>query len=118
MVSVKIIRGSAQRLTLEIDATRFHAYLDAIGVTKGPITYNDMPPQDYNGAIHRYEHKIQPQALLQVKHVNSYSLGDVYSGGLTFEQMVELANSVKDVANKIINHYRPVEISVRLIDKK
>lgn len=118
MVAVKIVRSLTQGLTLEIDATRFHAYLDALGVSKGPISYNDLPPQDYSGALNRYEVKVQPQALCFTKHVATYRLADHYSGGLTFDQLVQLAQSVKDAAKKVIDHYRPIEISVKLVEKK
>lgn len=118
MVKVKIVRSASQGLTLEIDAAKFHRYLDSIGVPKSTMVYLDPPYQEYSGAINRYEHRIQPAALLQVQNPKSYRLNEVYNGGLTFEQLVELTSSIKEVYKATIEHYRPVEIEVRLIEKK
>ena len=118
LVSVSIKRDPTRGPSLVIDAARFHEYLAKLGVTPVSGQFQNRPGQRVSGFVGASYHKSAPIALLTPANPVKVNLADYYSGTVTFQQLTDLAYSVKEAANLIIEHYRPIEISIRLVEKK
>jgi hypothetical protein len=116
-VKVKFIRRPGQGAAITIDASELHAFLDEQGVPKDAAgNYADPPRDDYE-LINTYRHKISPRALTR-PGVQTINLADHYSSPVGPEVLESLANSVGAVVRSVVDHYRPIEISVIVTGKK
>lgn len=115
-VKVKFLR-QAGRATLSLDATQLHEYLDALGIEKGADgVYKDQPYSEY-GEIDTYRNRLSMKLLLK-PGVQTVNLGDHYSQPVGVDRLNALADSTGDVVRSIVDHYRPIEISVVINGKR
>lgn len=115
-VKVKFLR-QAGRATLSLDATELHEYLDQLGVEKNPDgSYKDAPAADHN-EIDTYRGRISPKLLLR-PGVQTVNLADHYGQPIGIDRLNTLADSVGDVVRQVVDHYRPIEISVVISGKR
>lgn len=118
LVSVSIKRDPQRGPSLIIDSARFQEYLAKLGIVPVGGAYPNRPNYRVGGLVDAGTHKIAPLALLTRPNPVRVNLADYYSGTITFQQLTDLAYSVKEAANLIVEHYRPIEISIRLVEKK
>lgn len=115
-VKVKFLR-QAGRATLSLDATELHEYLDQLGVEKDTDgAYKDQPYSEHRD-IDTYRNKIATPLLLR-PGVQTISLGDFYSAPIGMDKLNALADTVGDVVRAVVDHYRPIEISVVISGKR
>lgn len=130
LTTARLLRDKG-KLTLRLDVTGLHAYLDAIGIGRDPgySRYLDSPT---NGAeiVDTRTHKVSPRALMSTKyHINPdtgtaepgilvYDILRVYSTPPTMATMEVIAESVREATIATINHYQPVEISVSVTSRR
>lgn len=116
-VKVKFLRQSG-RATLTLDATELHEYLKGLGVAldaTGTI-FADQPYSEYRD-IDTYRNKLASNLLLKVGP-QTVNLADHYRQPIGMDTLTALADSVSDVVRAIVDHYRPIEISVVIVGKK
>lgn len=120
MIGVEIRRTPGKAPVLVIDCREFHAHLVRLGVqvhqNGGQREFENLPGRRVNVQ----NNAVTPYALLsyvdlQPRQIN---LAEHYTGSATFQQLMDLAYSVDRVSREIVEHYRPVEIKLRLVDKK
>lgn len=111
-ITVRFVRPAGGRLSLEIDATPLHQYLDLLGVPHDGTSYSDQPSGSGN-LIDNYSHSIRPAALLRCG-VQTVALSQYYSNPISKSAMVSLARSVESAALAVIEHYRPVALRVEV----
>lgn len=125
LVDVTFSREKGKCL-LRVNARTLHAYLDAIGVTRGPIAgspgyqYADRPA-DSARVVNTSAHTVSTTAILTANQEDGtavYNLMDWYSSPPPASALQNLADSVEDAVTRIIEHYRPVEITVRILGGK
>lgn len=115
-VKVKFMRREGKTM-VSVDASELHAFLDEQGVPKDAAgNYTDAPRNDYD-AIDSYRHKISPR-LLTKPGVQLINLADHYSNPVGPDILSQLADSVEPVVRAVVDHYRPIEISVVVTGKK
>lgn len=116
-VKAKFLRQSG-RATLSIDATELHDYLRQLGVALNTenTAFVDPPANDYP-EIDTYRNRISPKLLLRIGP-QSVKLGDHYRAPIGMDLLNTLADSIGDVVRTVVDHYRPIEISVVVVGKK
>lgn len=110
-ITVRFVRPAGGRLSIEIDATSLHAYLDMLGVSHDGTRYADQPSG--GDSIDTYSHAIRPSLLLRVG-VQTVALSQYYSSPVSKAVMISLARSVEAAALAVIEHYRPVSLRVEI----
>lgn len=103
-------------LSLLVDATPLHEYLDLLGVAYDAEynRYADMPGD--TRAIDSYAHTVAPCALL-VRGPQRFALGQYYRSPVPKTTLEALARSIEPCALRIIEHYRPVTLRVEIAIK-
>lgn len=115
-VKVKFLR-QAGRATLSLDATELHEYLTALGVEKDSNgAFREQPYAEY-GEIDTYRSRISTKLLLK-PGVQTVNLGEHFSQPVGVDKLNALAESTADVVRAIVDHYRPIEISVVINGKR
>lgn len=122
-VSVDFKR-SAGRCSMIVQASGFHAYLDRIGVPFDDyaMMYKDAPAdRDGNRSrpISPRSNTISPFALLRKSPDGSitFDIGQYYSSPPLAAALNQIGDSIEECIDLIVDHYRPVEISVRVHTK-
>ena len=114
MFTVKFT-GHLGRFSMTFDATPFHDYLRSCGAEVGPDgMFRDRPRCD--GLIDSTMHKIGTDLLLRTGPV-TVALADHYSRPVTAEVLRRLGESVHEKINAIVEHYRPIEVVVKIVEK-
>jgi hypothetical protein len=98
-------------LTLVIDATPLHDYLDLVGVPYDGGRYADAPGE--RRSLDTYTHTVQPFALL-ARGVQRIGLSAYYTSPIPKTTLEALARSIEPAAIRIIDHYRPVTLRVEI----
>jgi hypothetical protein len=112
-VSVTFRRGKGQCLMV-IDATGLHNYLARIGVTERDGRFLDGPAGSstiISGTT------VHAGALLRTGGPQEFNLLDHFTNCPSGEVMRDLSASVDATVHKIVDHYRPIEISVIIHSK-
>lgn len=114
MFTVKFT-GHTGRFSMAFDATPLHEYLKTCGAEVGPDgLFRDRPR--CSALIDSNAHKIGTDLLLKTGPV-SVALADHYSRPITPEVLRRLGESVVEKINAIVDHYRPIEIVVKIVEK-
>lgn len=119
LIDAKFIRREG-KMSLVIDARPFHELLTRIGAPKGRQGDRFVNrPQSAEQYIDARNNSIMTFALLHCPgDPITINLLDYYRDTPpTFEQIKKLGQSVETVAQLILDHYRPVEVSVKVFDK-
>lgn len=100
-------------LSLLVDATPLHEYLDLLGVAYDAEhnRYADAPGE--TRPIDSYAHTIQPVALL-VRGPQRFALNTYYRTPVPKTTLEALARSIEPCALRVIEHYRPVTLRVEI----
>lgn len=105
-----VFRREKGKCVMVIDAKGLHDYLARIGVDKTPGgQYHDGPPSSSSAITGT---TVNTKALLMSDGPQVFNLMDYFSNCPSAEVMRALGDSVHDAAHKIVEHYRPIEISV------
>lgn len=118
-MNVKLkFRRENGKAVLALDATELHNYLREIGVELNSegTKFVGAPYSDYTDIDPR-SHRITTSLLLRL-NPQTVDLSTVYSNPVTLNQLTALAESAGDVVRAVIDHYRPIEISVVIAGKK
>lgn len=100
-----------------IDARELHAYLERIGVEKQNNGSFKSPPYSGYRVVDPGNHEIASMALLKPGGPHDFNLLSEYHNIPGSEVLTRIAASVERVVNAIIDHYRPIEISVVIHSK-
>lgn len=112
LVTIDFRRDKGKAI-MRVDARPLHAYLERIGVTRDiDGNYDDRPRDGHSNPVTARYNQIAYNALLAVGGPHEYNLMESYSNYPSVEIMREIGNSVEDKVNCVVDHYRPVEISV------
>lgn len=114
-VKMKFRRESGKAI-LSLDATDLHTYLRELGVTETDGKFQDGPHSDYE-EIDTYNTKISPRLLLK-SGPQTVEISRLFNRPMTLDQLTRLSDSAKGVVEEVVNHYRPIEISVVIAGKK
>lgn len=118
MVTVDITRDeNTNALRLTINAKNLHDHLDSIGVPKetNGVWYKNRPRTDFQIAGNG---RISTEMFLKRTYPNVVDLSSVFTTPPPFRKLAELAQSGKAVVASILDHYRPVDISVHVFAKE
>ncbi len=116
-IKVKFVRVPGKGAAITIDASDLHSFLDEQGVPKDAAgNYADPPRADYE-LVDTYRHKLSPRAFTR-PGVQTISLADHYSTPVGPDILNQLAESVDTIVRQVVDHYRPIEISVIVTGKK
>lgn len=115
-VRVKFLRQSG-RATCSIDASELHDYLRALGVPLTPdgTQFADQPSAEY-GEIDTYRNRLSTKLLLKLGP-QTVNLGDHYRQPIGADTLNTLSDTVGEVVRAVVDHYRPIEISVVISGK-
>lgn len=116
-VKVKFLRQSG-RATLTVDASELHDYLRQLGVGLTPdgTKFADQPYAEQS-VIDTYRNRLSTALLLCIG-VQTVNLGDHYRAPIAMDTLNALADSVGEVVRAVVDHYRPIEISVVISGRK
>lgn len=119
MIEIKFSRKDG-RCLMTINAKEFQDYLLSLGVKKDRWGewFANMPG---NGdTINVCENKLEPRAFLYCANAGKMevNLADHYSGPVTDRVLTALGESAQACVDRILEHYRPIEISVRIVKRK
>jgi hypothetical protein len=104
------------KATLNLDASELHTYLRELGVAEEDGKFKDGPYSDYP-QIDTYSNRLSPRILLTTGP-QVVDLASLFNRPLTLDQLTRLADSASDVVRTVVDHYRPIEISVVIAGKK
>lgn len=115
MFTVKFA-GHMGRFSMTFDATPLHDYLRSCGAQVGPDgLFRDRPR--CSSLIDSTAHKVGTDLLLKTGPV-SVALADHYSRPITPEVLRKLGESIHGQITTIVDHYRPIEVIVKIVEKK
>ncbi len=113
LISVDFRRAKGQCLMI-VDARELHAYLDRIGVERDATgRFKNQPAQDYS-VIDTGRNRVSAGALLKPEGPHEFNLLTHYSAPPSRALLAALRDSIATVVDTVIDHYRPIEISVRI----
>jgi hypothetical protein len=120
MIDVSIKRSPSGEFTLSIDARGLHEHLRAIGVPERDGAFQNQPPSgSYGNSIAPGRDMIEPCALLATAEVPlRIDLRVHYHTPPTLDRIRALAESARDCARAILDHYTPIDVSVHVVGKK
>lgn len=116
-VKLKFRRANG-KATMFLDATELHNYLREQGVQMDagtPTKFADRPRTNWREIDTDY-HKVGTELLLTTGP-QEVDLGRVYGGPVGLDTLNTLADSAGEVVRAIVDHYRPIEISVVIAGK-
>jgi hypothetical protein len=123
LVSVDFKRAKG-RCVCRVDARAFHAYLDSVGVQYDERRdhYADLPrdPEGYS-VFNTSSSRVCPMVLLRRPRAGEsaveWDLMEHYSVPPIATTLEAIGESFEAVIDRIVEHYRPVEVSVRIHQK-
>lgn len=114
LVRAKIVRDmSNARLTLVLDAKPLHDLLERMGVKHDGASFAGRPGSRYIVASPDFQ--VQTEALLTRRYPASFNLSGIWSEPPTIPQLKKLGESIHTAVRKILEHYRPIDISFNLV---
>lgn len=111
-VAIKRVPGSVG-LTLTINARPLHDLLDSMGVPRDGASYMERPRED-TSTVDRDRLLVSTHAILKRAYPLTIRLSEVFSAPVSHAQLVSIANSVRGQTERILDHYRPVDIRTRV----
>ena len=118
MIEIKFSRKDG-RTIMTINAAEFHAYLVSLGVKKDRWgeRFANSPDTDI---VDARNNKLMCGALTFCGNGGKLevNLADYYSGPVTDRVLTALGESAQGCVDRILEHYRPIEISVRIVKRK
>lgn len=124
MVTGKLRREKGRAL-LMLDVSRFHDYLDKLGVARDAASKRfTNAPASRTDVIDSTNHALVPKVLCSTDYkegqpgVLEIDLLRHYTTPPTEPTLRIIAESVKDAAIAVVTHYQPVEISIAIVGKK
>jgi oligoribonuclease NrnB/cAMP/cGMP phosphodiesterase (DHH superfamily) len=116
-IKIKFTRQTGKAF-LNLDATELHEYLKEQGATLNAegTEFADQPYSEHS-EIDTYSNRIAPRLLLKVG-LQSVDLGAYYRQPVGIDILNQLADRAGDVVRVVVDHYRPIEISVVVTGKK
>lgn len=114
LVRAKIVRDmSNARLTLVLDAKPLHDLLERMGVKHDGTSFAGRPGSRYTVASPDFQ--VQTEALLTRRYPASFNLSGIWTEPPTIPQLKKLGESIHTAVRKILEHYRPIDISFNLV---
>lgn len=116
-VKIKFVRLNG-RASLTVDATELHDYLRTLGVglNADGTELADQPYSEYQ-EIDTYRVRVAARLLLKLG-LQTVNLGDHFRNPVGIDTLNTLSESVGEVVRSVVDHYRPIEISVVITGKK
>lgn len=111
MIDLSITRAEG-KIRLTIDATQFHAELDALGVPSDDERYLNGPVVERPSPSSR-DLVLSPSILL-IKGKHTTDLATLAGRPISPSEMKLLGATVKTLAEKILNHYHPITVKVKV----
>lgn len=105
-----ITRDDQHRLILTIDAKPLHDFLTAIGVKTQSGMFAHRPPSQF-ATIHRGNSQLSTELFLKLEYPVKVDLSSVFDAPPTRAKLLELAQSTFACVRRIVEWYRPVDIS-------
>ena len=117
LVRAKIVRDMAtSRLTLVIDAKPLHELLERMGVkTEGGANGSFAGRPGARFSVASSDFQVSTEVLLNRRYPASYSLSAIWTEPPTIPQLKKLGESIHTAVRKILEHYRPIDISFSLV---
>jgi hypothetical protein len=112
VVNIRRVAGS---LKMTIDAAEFHAYLRSLGARDNGEVFNDNPALPTGRSIDRYSNNRLSAGYLLWIGPQSVELSN-RPGSLA--KLKAMAESIKEVAQEIIEAYRPIDVTIRVVAPK
>lgn len=118
MVTLDIKRGTVDgknhgsALMLIIDAKPLHDLLDLMGCEVAGDTYRNGP--SFGGRVVDSADNLAPGLFLRRVYPLKVNLSEVYSTPPTLSRLRHLAESANSAIQKILEHYRPIDIKVTI----
>ena len=118
MIEIKFSRKDG-RTIMSVNAAEFHAYLLSLGVKKDRWGERFANPPDTD-IVDARNNKLMCGALLFCGNSGKLevNLADYYSGPVTDRVLTAIGESAQACVDRILEHYRPIEISVRIVKRK
>lgn len=106
---------SSSRLALIVDAKPLHDLLDRMGVTVEPGSdlYANRPAT--RTLVASGDFQLSTEVLLRRRYPAEYNLSSVWSTPPTIKQLRTLGESAHAAIRKVLEHYRPIDISFSII---
>lgn len=115
MITVQFSRKSG-RCTMTVDAAEFQEYLRSLGAEESGGEFRDQP-RSRNRFIDPVVSRVEPNLLLSPQPA-TLNLADYYTTPPTLDQIRKLGESVQAVAQGVVEHYKPIEVAVRIYGKR
>lgn len=118
MVTLDIKRGTVDgknhgsALMLIIDAKPLHDLLDLMGCEVSGDTYRNGP--SFGGRVVDSADNLAPGIFLRRVYPYKVNLSEVYSTPPTLSRLRHLAESANSAVQRILEHYRPIDIKVTI----
>lgn len=119
------LRRERGRALLILDVSKFHAYLDFLGVAReAQYKRFSNAPASRPDVVDNVNHVLVPKALCSFDYkegspgILEIDLLRHYTTPPTEPTLRQIAESVKDAAIACVTHYQPVEISINIVGKK
>lgn len=118
MIEIKFSRKDGKTL-MTVNAKDFQDYLSSLGVKKDRWGERFMNAPDTD-IINARDNKLCCGALLYCGSNGTLvvNLADFYSGPVTDRVLTAIGESAQACVDRILEHYRPIEISVRIVKRK
>ena len=110
------IRREAGVLKMFVNAKELHNTLEVLGVKPVGPTFPNGPVSDYT-VIDLRRNRISTDVLLRREYPATYSLSGIFLTPPTVAQLTKIAQSAVDVTREILEHYQPIDISVKIQPK-
>lgn len=106
---------SNSRLTLIVDAKPLHDLLDKMGVQveSGSEMYANRPAARFGVASGDFA--LSTEVLLRRRYPAEFNLSQVWTTPPTIKQLRTLGESAHNAIRKVLEHYRPIDISFSII---
>jgi hypothetical protein len=115
MITVTFKRRAGKTEML-LDCSAFHEYLRQCGVTESGGMFQHRPACAH--VIDTSSHKIGSDLLLTSRSSPLVvALGDHYDRPVTRDVFRRLGESVQAAAEAIVDHYRPIDVIVKILPK-
>lgn len=112
-VAIKRLPGAGVGLTLTINAQPLHNLLDGMGVPRMGSSYQDLPREE-TSTVDIRTLCVSTHALLKRTYPVTIQLRDVINEPISHAKLLTIAASVKGQTQRILDHYRPVDIRTRV----
>lgn len=100
-----------------VDARDFVEYLKTLGCTQSTTGYLDNYPYLGESTVDIANSRLAPKVLCRCDGPHEYDLASLYRNPPTSAALQKIGESAEEVARLILDHYRPVEIKVRVVPK-